>query len=471
MSVDTILTYNGNITINNFLNSLAGTFLIKENRYPSRNKIAFPDLVCFQEVAMQDIRFSKIAIPEECFKKLKLSDRFPFIPKSYIKCQFINLHRYRYNDFKKGTPLRQDNNLFNKWKNYFSIINNITEDSFPIYEHPLLKNHNMIFNMNAGQIIRYSMKKENDEYAFRVFSEHHTNKKWINPVNKNMAMFVNKKFNIDKILIFVVGMRSILAVEINSILYLNLHLISKGGGKGKPNKALFDLHILIRYLNKMKQKYMLIGDFNIDVKTELILYRTGNLNRIIPDVNTHGAKKLDFILSNLKLKYNTCVLNYVNAWKFDHYPVFFYNKNTGYSCVLQNNNTYKIKYGKETIADDDEKNDVVDGTVVDAVDDAVIDKEDDEEDDEVDETFIDNKIIDLLYREIDNDIEKGIVSYIGLRYVLKKQDDKENKENINPNMQPSRPNKRRGKKQKPVDRRRKQDKHTPRRRQGIIEMR
>jgi hypothetical protein len=144
-------------------------------------------------------------------------------------------------------------------------------------------------------------------------------------ISTHSASFIKTKYNIKKIYFFMINIRPIIGIEIDSIIYLNIHMLAATQNREFLKKI---LNILIKHLNNQKLNYFIIGDFNIDINRPSIpkYFSQNNIFYVIPKIYTHkkNQTKIDYMVGNIDLTdwNNSNITNLTE--KIDHIAQLFY---------------------------------------------------------------------------------------------------------------------------------------------------
>lgn len=276
----------------------------------SKNKHQLPDLLFFQEVSFSNDSYLDVGIKVNC------TIEWPNITGLDI--------------------IKYEPNTKDKFITLFKEQNNITENNkqlkVQLYEY---NNYNIVRNIYIGQLDTYKkdMKVYTDFKDKQVYSTH-------------TLSYVKKNYKIEHVYFYIVNVRPIVGIQIGGVIYLNIHMMSAPKRIGFLQQI---LNILVNHLKLKNNKFMIIGDFNMDLNEKKITNYITNLDikYIEPKKRTHKKNntKLDYIVHNIDTisGENIGLINYDD--RIDHIPQLFIftNKQKGgayYNKYIK----YKSKY-------------------------------------------------------------------------------------------------------------------------------
>lgn len=178
-------------------------------------------------------------------------------------------------------------------------------------------NYIVFFGIYVGQykVYNYEFLKYNDKKSYNnyYFSTH-------------LVSLINENINITKVHFFIINIRPLIGIEINNIIYLNLHMLStKDLDKQKDI-----LNKLVKYLKDKKKQFFIIGDFNMNLcNSDVKNYFSNELkvNYIEPKSFTHktSQNKIDYVIYSQNIKDKLINQELKNLRDInDHIPQYFY---------------------------------------------------------------------------------------------------------------------------------------------------
>ena len=233
---------------------------------------------------------------------------------------------------------------YNQFLELFTKNNNISIKNNKLYiQSYKYNNYIVFFGIYVGQykVYNYEFKNAIDikEYKKHEFSTH-------------LVSLINKNINITNVHFFIINIRPLIGIEINDIIYLNLHMLSTK----ELDKQKDILNRLVIYLRKkVNKQFFIIGDFNMNLSNSNVKkYFNDELKvkYIEPNSFTHKTNKtkIDYLIYSNNIENNLINKELINYREiYDHIPQYFYKDLSQTNIFKDVTNTlggYYLKYLK-----------------------------------------------------------------------------------------------------------------------------